>query len=56
MPWAWTDDLARRLIESEGRTPEDLADWLSRPTAIRISEDVDALDVARRMVGDETAA
>lgn len=56
MPWAWTDDLARRLIEHEGRASEDFATWLSRPAAIRIPDDADALDVAKELVEDENAA
>ena len=56
MPWAWTDDLARRLIENEGLTSEDFAAWLSRPAAIRVPADADVLDVARELVDDETAA
>jgi hypothetical protein len=56
VPWAWTDDLARLLIEQEDRRPEEFADWLSRPAAIRVPDDVEAIDAARDMAGDETAA
>lgn len=56
MPWAWTDDLARLLIEQEGRTAEEFVDWLSRPAAIRVPDDVEVIDAARTMAGDETAA
>lgn len=54
MPWAWTDDLARQLLEHDDGRPEDLAVWVSRPTAVRVTEDADLLDVARSLVADET--
>ena len=54
MPWAWTDDLARQLMEHEGGRSEDLAEWLSRPTAVRIPDDADILDVAKSLVVVET--
>lgn len=38
MPWYWTDDIARALVEA-GRITPDMADvMLSVPTAIRRDE------------------
>jgi hypothetical protein len=54
MPWAWTDDLAKRLLEQEDGRPDDLADWLSRPTAVRVPDGADLLDVARDIASRAT--
>ena len=38
MPWYWTDDIARALIEAGRITPDAAGAMLSVPTAIRRDE------------------
>ena len=46
MPWMWTDDLARMLLDRDDRSgsepgpyPAPLGRWLERPVAIRVTDD-----------------
>jgi len=52
MPWYWTDDLARLLIDAGKVDERAVADWLSAPVAIR-SEEEDSLRVAASLLPDE---
>lgn len=45
MPWYWTDDLARILIDTGKVAEQRVSTWLSAPIAIR-SEDSDSRAVA----------
>lgn len=52
MPWYWTDDLARTLIDA-GRVEEQaVRDWLSAPVAIRRG-DTNPEDVAGSLLEPE---
>ncbi|MFP3915404.1 MAG: hypothetical protein ACLFWM_11055 [Actinomycetota bacterium] len=47
MPWYWTDDLARTLIDSGTVDSSRVAGWLSTPVAIRRGEeDPDAVGLS----------
>lgn len=52
MPWYWTDDLARTLIDAGAVDSSRVVRWLSAPVAIR-STDTDADSVARSLLEDE---
>lgn len=55
MPWMWTDDLARMLLDRDDRSgseqgpyPAPLGQWIERPVAIRLTDDDwTALDALR---------
>ena len=53
MPWYWTDDLARLLIDAGKVDERAVADWLSAPVAIRSEEEEDSLRVAASLLPDE---
>lgn len=52
MPWYWTDDLARILIDTGKVDPERARRWISAPVAIRSAE-VDSETVASSLLSDE---
>ena len=52
MPWYWTDDLARLLIDAGKVAERAVANWLSAPVAIR-SEQEDSLAVAASLLPDD---
>lgn len=52
MPWYWTDDLARTLIDAGTADPSQMGRWLSAPVAIR-SADTDTETVARSLLDEE---
>ncbi|HEY4606253.1 MAG TPA: hypothetical protein VIH55_01280 [Acidimicrobiia bacterium] len=52
MPWYWTDDIARVLIESGRITPDAVGAMLSVPTAIRRDEP-SIEDAARALLDDD---
>lgn len=52
MPWYWTDDLARTLIDAGKVDPSRLVRWMSAPVAIR-REEADGESVARSLLDDE---
>ena len=54
MPWFWTDDLARLLVEAGLAHAGDLAAWSTSPVAVRSDSD-NALAVAEALVGEERA-
>lgn len=58
MPWFWTDDLAKMLIDQDGYGPDSLAEWTQRPAALAVPEHTDALEFARLLAaaGDEAVA
>lgn len=52
MPWYWTDDLARTLIDTGRVERPRVESWLARPVAIRSTER-SADVVADALLGDE---
>lgn len=52
MPWYWTDDLARTLIDNGQAEPGRVSRWISSPVAIR-RDDEDAVTVAGALLDDE---
>jgi hypothetical protein len=52
MPWYWTDDLARTLIEAGKVEPSRVVLWLSAPVAVRSGED-DAQALAHSLLDEE---
>lgn len=52
MPWHWTDDLARILIESGRAEDSRLRAWLSAPVAVR-SRDGDMAAVADSRLAED---
>jgi thioredoxin-like negative regulator of GroEL len=52
--WFWTDDLARLLIEA-GTSERALSELLSRPAAVAASDEMEALEVAKRLAGLDPA-
>lgn len=52
MPWHWTDDLARTLIDSGRVTPERVVTWILAPVAVRGGED--AVAVAEGLLEEES--
>lgn len=52
MPWYWTDDLARTLIDAGKVSPARVMQWMSAPVAIR-GDDGDAQTVADSLLSEE---
>lgn len=52
MPWFWTDDLARSLIDSGKVDRSKVSGWLTAPVAIRSPEE-SAETVAQSLLGGE---
>lgn len=52
MPWHWTDDLARTLIDAGKADASQMVRWLSAPVAIR-SPETDTESVARSLLDEE---
>ncbi len=52
MPWYWTDDLARTLIDTGVVDRARVTSWLASPVAIR-SGDENAESVARSLLTSE---
>ncbi len=52
MPWYWTDDIARELIDAGHLTVEAAGTMLSGPTAIRRDEP-DLIGAALAMLDDD---
>lgn len=52
MPWYWTDDLARTLLEAGNVEPSRVVRWLSTPVAVRRAE-ADAQSVADSLLDEE---
>ena len=46
MPWFWTDDLARVLVDSGRVSGERVQDWISTPVAIAFADGVEAIEAA----------
>ncbi len=53
MPWFWTDDLARILVDAGLVSREHVQDWLDSPTGVAIGDGVDALEAAKALAGLE---
>jgi hypothetical protein len=51
MPWMWSDDLARLLIERGAASAPQLQDWLDRP--IGLASESDPMDVARSLLATD---
>ncbi len=51
MPWLWTDELARMLIEETGVDPLSVDSGMRRPFAVQVPDEADRLDVARELFG-----
>jgi hypothetical protein len=51
MPWMWSDDLARLLIERGEASARQLQDWLDRPTAL--ASESDPVEVARSLLATD---
>lgn len=56
MPWFWTDDLARMLIDQDGYRPEALAEWTQRPAALAVPDHTDPLEFARLLADAKNEA
>ena len=61
MPWMWSDDLARLLIERGEASVPQLREWLDRP--VGLASESDPVETARALLhppsaaaSDETAA
>ena len=54
MAWFWTDDLARLLIDA-GTPERELSELLSRPAAVAASDEIRALEIAKRLAGIDPA-
>ncbi|MGH8875536.1 MAG: hypothetical protein ACRDVM_09860 [Acidimicrobiia bacterium] len=52
MPWFWTDDLARALIEAGEASQSRVAAWIRRPVALAAG-DHDPLAVARQVMSED---
>lgn len=52
MPWFWTDDLARTLIDAGKVDQSKVSGWLAAPVAIRSGEE-SAEAVAQTLLGGE---
>ncbi len=52
MPWYWTDDLARILIDTGKVSEQRVSSWLTAPMAIR-SDDSDSETVADSLLDGE---
>lgn len=52
MPWYWTDDLARILIDAGKVDPAHATKWISAPVAIRRGEE-DSESVASSLLSEE---
>lgn len=52
MPWYWTDELARTLIDSGKADRRRLAGWLAAPVAIR-RDQADPAEVAATLLDEE---
>jgi hypothetical protein len=52
MPWYWTDDLARTLLDAGKVHPMQVASWLSAPVAIRRGEQDSEVVAASLLDGD----
>lgn len=52
MPWYWTDDLARTLIDAGKVERSRVAQWIVTPVAIR-SDDESAETVAGTLLDDD---
>lgn len=50
MAWLWTDTLAALLVEHDRVAPESVAAWVQRPSAYRLPEGRDPLDLARALL------
>ncbi|GIU93405.1 MAG: hypothetical protein KatS3mg011_2311 [Acidimicrobiia bacterium] len=56
MPWLWSDDLARALIEA-GTPPELVENWSVNPWAVAVPDGVDPVEAGRILLeGDQSAA
>ncbi len=53
VPWFWTDDLARILVDAGLVSRERVQDWLDSPTGVAIGDGVDALEAAKALAGLE---
>lgn len=43
MPWYWTDDLARTLIDAGKAEQTQVSGWLASPVAIRSNDSAEAV-------------
>lgn len=43
MPWYWTDDLARTLLETGRAEQSQVSGWLASPVAIRSDESAESV-------------
>lgn len=48
----WTDTLAALLVEHDRVAPEQVAAWVRRPSAYRLDDGGDPLELARGLLGD----
>jgi hypothetical protein len=51
MPWMWSDDLARLLIERGEASAPQVQDWLERP--IGFASESDPVEVARILLATD---
>lgn len=51
MQLLWTDTLAALLVEVDRVPPEHVEAWVRRPSAYRLEDDGDPLELARRLLG-----
>lgn len=52
MPWYWTDDLARNLIDTGKADQAKVGEWLTSPVAIR-RDTGEATDIAAALLDEE---
>ncbi len=55
MPWFWTDDLARLLVESGQVSGGQVQDWVQTPVAMAAPEGSDPLEFALALAGLESS-
>lgn len=56
MPWLWSDDVARMLLERELARQDEVGEWLSHPVALAIEESDDPVEIGLRLLREERAA
>lgn len=56
MAWFWSDDVARAAIEAGLADERTVQEWIDRPVAFAADGDLDAADVAVRLLGIESSA
>lgn len=53
VPWIWTDELARLLLEAGLAEEQEVAALLAHPYALAVQTEQEALEVARALLATE---